>query len=77
VLRTGEMTHLRSDGDLAIFQRAGEETLFCAFNLGSGTVTSALPEGNWDAIATDLGAVAQDGATIALGPWDFCILKKT
>jgi alpha-glucosidase len=77
VLRTGDMTHLRSDGDLAIGQRSGAETLLCAFNLGAGSVHAPMPEGKWQALATDLGAVAADGGAIALGPWDFCILKKT
>ncbi|HEX9859536.1 MAG TPA: alpha-amylase family glycosyl hydrolase [Paracoccaceae bacterium] len=77
VLRGGEMIGLTARGDLAQFLRVGDETLFCAVNLGEGTVEVALPEGNWAPIGAELGSqpAGADGR-VTLGPWAVCLAKK-
>lgn len=76
-LRMGAMTALHADGDLVTFRREGDEVLFCAFNLGPDEMHCGLPEGSWQSVAAELGAVAAGENDIVLGPWDFCILIKT
>ncbi len=75
-LRTGAMTGLRAEGDLARFLRVGDETIFCAFNLGDGQVNTTLPEGDWQVLGDDLGAVTALQGDVTLGAWDFCLMKK-
>jgi alpha-glucosidase len=75
-LRMGAMEGLRAEGDLARFLRVGDETIFCAFNLGDGHMTTSLPDGEWQAMGEDLGAVAAQNGQVMLGAWDFCLMKK-
>ena len=75
-LRTGVMEGLGAEGDLARFLRVGDETIFCAFNLGDGQVTTTLPIGEWQVLGEGLGAVAALNGDVTLGPWDFCLMKK-
>jgi hypothetical protein len=37
----------------------------------------ALPAGEWQAIGTDLGAVAIVGGKTSLGPWGIALARKT
>jgi len=76
-LRDGAMTGLQAEGDIAQFLRVGDETLFCAVNLGSGTGDVVLPDGNWTPIGAELGSVAAgaDGR-VRLGPWGVCLAQK-
>ena len=76
VLREGAMEDLRAEGDLACFVRTGDETIFCAFNLGEGEVATRLPEGSWAPIGQDLGASAAQQGEITLGPWGFCLMIR-
>ena len=75
-LRDGTMEGLRAEADLAVFTRHGDETIFCAFNLGEGTVTTRLPEGIWAPIADDLGSTTAHQGEVTLGPWAFCLMRK-
>ena len=45
VLRAGEMTGVQAWGDVVSFRRQGDETLFCAFNLGDEPAGLTLPPG--------------------------------
>ncbi|MDZ4095079.1 MAG: alpha-amylase family glycosyl hydrolase [Paracoccaceae bacterium] len=76
VLRRGAMTLPKVSGDLAQFLREGEETIFCAFNLGFGEAQVTLPAGDWGVIGADLGAVAPMAGQARLGPWQFCLAKQ-
>jgi alpha-glucosidase len=77
VLRSGGMTLPAADGDAASFTR-GDGDIFCAFNLGDGTATVALPEGSWTRIGADLGSTAADASgRIELGPWAFALAART
>jgi alpha-glucosidase len=80
VLRFGGMTLPEARGDLATFLRVGEETLFCAFNLGSGSVSLDLPQGNWVPVGGEIGAEmaaeAVDGAGARLGPWGYSLMQR-
>jgi alpha-glucosidase len=77
VLKFGATEAMRAEGDLATFLRTGDETVFCAFNLGAGTVEAALPEGRWQTLGAELGSqpAGADGK-ITLGPWQLCLAKK-
>lgn len=77
VLRDGAMTGLQSEGDVAQFLRVGDETLFCAVNLGGGTGDVTLPDGNWTPIGVELGSVVAGAeGRVRLGPWGVCLAKK-
>ncbi|NEX45027.1 DUF3459 domain-containing protein [Rhodobacter sp. ETT8] len=76
VLRTGTLSGLRAEGDVATFVRGGEETIFCAFNLGAEQAHVGLPEGTWAAIGGELGATAAIGGEVTLGPWGYCLMRK-
>jgi alpha-glucosidase len=74
----GAMSPVTASGDLASFTRTeGEETLFCAFNLGEGTVEAQLPPGQWTTIGQDIGSqTAQDGGRVTLGPWGLHLARR-
>jgi alpha-glucosidase len=74
-LRTGAMTEIAADGAVARFLRRGDETIFCAFNLGDAPAAVALPEGDWKPIGSDLGATAPQAST-TLAPWGFVLARK-
>ena len=76
-LRTGGMTAPTAAGDLALFERHGAETIFCAFNLGDTTAKFDLPAGDWQAIGTEIGGQTTSAdRQMALGPWQFCLALK-
>jgi len=75
-LRKGAMENLRADGDVTSFRRRGDEDLLCAFNLGPGEATIALPEGTWTTIGTELGSQAATGGRVALPPWGVALAKR-
>ncbi|MEL6427115.1 MAG: alpha-amylase family glycosyl hydrolase, partial [Pseudomonadota bacterium] len=57
-----------TDGLVSFERRCAGQRAFCAFNLGQGTETVSLPEGDW-ALDRSLGfSVAQDGRTLSLPP---------
>jgi alpha-glucosidase len=78
VLRHGPMSAPQARGDLATFTRGdGSGTLFCAFNLGDGTVEADLPDGAWETVGTELGSTpAQPGGRLRLGPWGFALARQ-
>jgi alpha-glucosidase len=76
VLRTGDMTALMAAGDLVSFRRTGAQDIFCAYNLGEGQVSAALPAGDWAPLGQDLGAMPAVQGHVTLGPWEFCLMIK-
>ena len=70
-LTKGEMTDVGATGPILHFvRRAGNEIIFCAFNLGHKPAAMDLPQGTWRQIGAELGSagVAPDGR-LHLGPW--------
>ncbi len=63
------------EGTVARFLRSGDESIFCAFNLGDEPATVSLPEGQWAQIGTDLGGQAPL-ASLTLAPWAFVLAKR-
>ena len=78
-LAKGEHDGVKTDGDVVYFTRTlGDETVFCAFNLGAKGAELAIPNGNWISIAQDVGGVdAPSGDTLTLGPWQVFIATAT
>jgi alpha-glucosidase len=76
VLRSGAMTLPQARGDLATFLRTGDQTLFCAFNLGDGSVSLDLPPGDWAPLGAEIGAVPPAQGGTRLGPWQYCLAVK-
>jgi alpha-glucosidase len=76
VLATGEMTPVAVEGDVACFTRHGDETVFCAFNLGPQAARVDLPEGRWEALAGDLGGETIMGQGSELPGWGFALARK-
>ncbi|MBL8560639.1 MAG: alpha glucosidase [Gemmobacter sp.] len=76
VLRTGAMNDIRAEGSVARFLRAGEETIFCAFNLGDGAQEITLPEGSWQQIGAELGSLPLNGNKVTLDAWQICLAKR-
>ncbi|WP_435168507.1 alpha-amylase family glycosyl hydrolase [Falsirhodobacter sp. 1013] len=74
-LKHGAMDAMWTAGDLVQFLRLGVQTLFCAFNLGDGTVEARLPEGHWHPVGADTGA-KPPAPTVTLGPWEFCLAGR-
>ena len=78
VLRNGAMTQPTAKGDMAQFIRDGDQTIFCAFNLGDGTTKFDLPAGVWQTIGHDIGGqTISDDRHMTLGPWQFCLALKS
>ncbi|GHC45250.1 alpha-amylase family glycosyl hydrolase [Neogemmobacter tilapiae] len=70
-LRSGEMSLPEAQGDLVTFTRdMNGRRVFCAFNLGAGTVKPKLPPGKWTALAGSLGG---DAPGAELGAWGFAL----
>jgi alpha-glucosidase len=67
VLRTGAMTDIAAEGNVARFLRTGDEDHLLRLQPGRRTGTVALPEGKWAQIGTDLGGQAPL-ASLHLGP---------
>ena len=82
-MQKGAQINLEAQGDLLTFMRvlpddgagAGER-VFCAFNLGTGSVEAHPPTGAW-AVAAGVDAVEPpgDGGPLRLGPWDYTIMR--
>jgi alpha-glucosidase len=77
-LLRGAQTGMRCAGDVLVFQRhTGDETLFCAFNIGGEVAEVSLPAGQWMPIGAELGAVAADAVgKVKLGPWQYCLAAR-
>jgi alpha-glucosidase len=76
VLRDGGMEDVRATGDVLHFLRTGDETIFCAFNLGDAPAEAGLPDGNWERIGETVGSIAATARTVRLGPWGVCLARK-
>ena len=72
-LAKGTMQDMLVTGPVLSFQRRdGDETLFCAFNLGSSATKIAAPDGAWRLV----DGAAPTGNTINLNPWQVSLLKR-
>ena len=72
-LRSGDQTEMHARGDVLTFVRTrGDQTLFCAFNMGPEPAQITIPPGDWQAVT---GADANPSRD--LGPWHFAILQQT
>ena len=76
-LRSGEMTQPLAYGNVALFERGGDKTILCAFNLGDTTANFDLPGGAWQALGTEIGGqpISAD-RHMTLSPWQFCLALK-
>ncbi|MEZ5798478.1 MAG: alpha-amylase family glycosyl hydrolase [Paracoccaceae bacterium] len=74
-LRRGAMQGLAAGGNVAGFVRQGDETIFCAFNLGEDPARVDLPAGTWVQIGTELGSQPVGGGAVALPGWGFVLAK--
>ncbi len=75
-LRGGTMDDIAAVGGVTSFRRRGDEDLFCAFNLGDSPAWTALPEGQWQTIGTDLGSQNATGGRVTLAPWGVHLAKR-
>jgi len=76
-LAIGNLTGLCAKGDVVYFTRTHEnQTILCAFNLGSESADFDLPAGRWQAISDDLGGARPNGARLRLTPWQAFIALK-
>ncbi|MCX7288485.1 MAG: alpha-amylase family glycosyl hydrolase [Rhodobacterales bacterium] len=75
-LRSGTMESISAVGGVTSFRRRGDEDLFCAFNLCDSAGETALPEGQWHTIGTDLGSQSATGGRVTLAPWGVHLAKR-
>ncbi len=75
-LREGVMTLPESSADAVQFLRIGDETIYCAFNLGVSNNLIHLPEGEWQLIGEELGSQYFADNRAVLGPWQYCLARK-
>jgi alpha-glucosidase len=75
-LRSGEMTLPEVSGTVASFMRSGDETIFCAINMGAEAGKVTLPEGKWETIGTELGSQTSQGRHVSLDPWGVCLARR-
>ena len=75
----GRSSTVTAAGNVVSFTRSSDaQTIFCAFNIGDTAATVSLPDGNWTALATDLGAAAVPAVkTVSLSPWQAVIAQKS
>ncbi|MEM9524787.1 MAG: DUF3459 domain-containing protein, partial [Pseudomonadota bacterium] len=73
-LTKGEQSKVRAEGDVVWFTRSfGEQTMFCAFNLGDVPAAGRLPEGRWRAVGAELETAVPTPGGVHLGPWQVCL----
>ncbi|WP_420860081.1 alpha-amylase family glycosyl hydrolase [Marivivens marinus] len=78
-LMSGDHGGLTASGEVISFTRsAGDETIFCAFNISDTPSDVAMPAGSWEPIGEELGGAhpSADGK-LHLGPWQVCFLRQT
>ncbi|MEM6760679.1 MAG: alpha-glucosidase [Pseudomonadota bacterium] len=74
----GEHDKVQATGNVLHFTRSlGGEEIHCAFNMGEDTATHTMPAGTWSGIGADLGAVAPNGDTVTLGPWQMTLAQRS
>ena len=78
-LRHGTHDGVFAYGDVLHFTRVADgETLFCAFNMSDTPSMHALPPGEWETIAQELGGGSPGPENrLHLGPWQVCIARRT
>ncbi|MFZ5961429.1 alpha-amylase family glycosyl hydrolase [Thalassococcus sp. BH17M4-6] len=77
-LRTGSIEEVTADGTVLRFiRREGDQTIFCAFNLGGDPAATEMPSGTWRQIGAELGSagLSPDGK-LHLGPWQPSLALK-
>lgn len=76
--RDGGMEAVAATGEVFSFLRTGEETLFCAFNLGPAEARVTLPDGQWERIGEAVGSVAaaSEAGEVRLPGWGCCIARR-
>jgi alpha-glucosidase len=74
-LQRGTMTTPVAQGNVVSFLRQGDETIFCAVNLGAEPGEVTLPDGTWDCVAKELGSQTAAGRRVALSPWGVCLAR--
>ncbi|MCP5038932.1 MAG: alpha-glucosidase [Rhodobacteraceae bacterium] len=78
VLRNGEHGGVRTENGIVWFIRGqGAGAVFCAFNLSEGDAQMDSPQGKWQPVGGELGAVAPGaGGVLKLKQWQVCLLVK-
>ena len=74
----GAHEDLSADDDILSFRRVHQGAeVFCAINLSDTPSTMAMPAGDWEALAPELGSTGPgaDGM-LHLGPWQPCFAAK-
>ena len=79
ILRKGSQDDTAADGDVLTFRREHDGArLLCIFNLGAADRTVPTPDGAWTFIGGIGGQEARDDAgSLALGPWQYALLRET
>ncbi|WP_299368033.1 alpha-amylase family glycosyl hydrolase [uncultured Tateyamaria sp.] len=75
----GDHADMTATGTVIHFTRtAGDQTLFCAFNLGDDPATIPAPDGDWVTVGSELGSTGPgpDG-DLHLGPWQVALSLRT
>ncbi len=77
-LALGDQSKMTADGNVLSFTRTwGDETLFCAFNLGEEPAQVSIPAGSWMHIGQDLNSAKADTTGVAmLEPWQPCLALR-
>ena len=73
VLRDGDMQGPEVSGDVAVFTRHGDQTVFCAFNLSGSAQSVESPPGHWRQIGAEVGSQPIAGQSVHLDGWQFCL----
>ncbi|MBQ2261083.1 MAG: alpha glucosidase [Loktanella sp.] len=77
-LAIGAQDEMRAQGDVVYFTRtAGDQTIFCAFNISETPSDFDVPPGDWTVIGAELGSaqISADGK-LHFGPWQVCFALK-
>ena len=65
-----------SDSLISYVRTLGEESVFCAFNLGADPLVAALPEGEWRVIEGTGFAAAIVGRQVELPPFQALFAER-
>ncbi len=77
-LAKGDQNEMRATGNVLSFVRVwGDESVFCAFNLGDEVSQYDIPPGEWQMISLELGGTPpMQGFPDQLNPWQTLIAVK-
>jgi alpha-glucosidase len=77
-LAKGTQADMRAAGPVLTFRReGGGETILVAANLSGDAAKVAAPAGTWANVARDMDGAEPQGGSLALGPWQVAVLKRT